>query len=120
MALSKAAEDPNFLGFFNSSLPVKEASEPTDIIWENRQFTRFDYIKRQLGAFIIVGILVLASAILIYKISLQSSVMQAVFPPQNCEGIETTYGDELQHFANKDFEFVTNPQTAGEQSSGCL
>lgn len=47
-------EDSKILALKNRSnklilgklLKFKDASEPTDIIWENRHFTKADYIKR--------------------------------------------------------------------------
>ena len=46
--------DKQLLG---QSLKLINASEPTDIIWENRHFTWFDYVKRQTFAFCIILIL---------------------------------------------------------------
>ena len=43
------------------------ASEPTDIIWENRHYTRWDYIKRQTWAAIIIAVLLFGSFILVYE-----------------------------------------------------
>ena len=43
-----------------------EASEPTDIIWENRHYTNWDYIKRQTFAFIIILILLFGSFIVVF------------------------------------------------------
>ncbi len=93
-------------------------SEPTDIIWENRHFTQRDYFFRQLFAFVIIGVLLFGSMILIYWISAFSANMAAVFPNVNCDGIKDAYGSTLQANAVDDYDFIqANP---GQPSSGCL
>mgnify|MGYP000737003631 FL=1 len=74
----------------------KDASEPTDIIWENRLFTKKDYIIRQLKAFLIIAILLAGSFGIILAISAYSAKMAAVFPPQDCAGVENAYGTTLE------------------------
>lgn len=70
-----------------------KCSEPTDIIWENRHYTSWDYLKRQAGAFAIIAILLLGSFALIYWISAFAAKMAAVYPPKDCDGITAAYGD---------------------------
>lgn len=93
-------------------------SEPTDIIWENRHFTPMNYFWRELFAYIIIGVLLFGSLIVIYVISAYSARLARVFPPVSCTGIESAYGDMLQTYAVADYNYVeANP---GKQSSGCL
>lgn len=66
----------------------KDASEPTDIIWENRIFTKKDYLVRQLKAYLIIAVLLAGSFGIIFAISKYSAKMAAVFPPQDCNGVE--------------------------------
>jgi hypothetical protein len=47
----------------------QQASEPTDIIWENRMYTRCDYILRQLAAFFVIILLICGSFLLIYIVT---------------------------------------------------
>ena len=49
-----------------NTLKFKEASEPTDIIWENRHFTKGDYFKRQAIAYIIMAALLFGSFVLVF------------------------------------------------------
>lgn len=95
-----------------------DASEPTDIIWENRLFTSKDYIVRQLKAFLIIAILLAGSFGIIFAISGYSAKMAAVFPPQDCAGVEEAYGTQLERYANDDFDYIANH--LGAQSSGTL
>lgn len=76
----------------NKRLQFIDASEPTDIIWENRHYTRWDYIKRQTFAFIIIGILLFGSFIIVYLVASYSSKIANTYPPVNCETIDADYG----------------------------
>lgn len=51
--------------------PFYRAPEPSDIIWENRNLTRMQLIGRELIAYGSVGIILLASFVFIYLITLQ-------------------------------------------------
>lgn len=76
-------------------MKFKAASEPTDIIWENRIYTRADYFFRQLVAFTIIGILLFASFAVIYKVARMSAEISREFPKVDCEAITHTYGNQL-------------------------
>ena len=96
-----------------------DASEPTDIIWENRHFTTADYFKRQLIAFTLVALVLAISFFTIFKISTYSAKVGAVFPPVDCEGVADMYeGDFLRQYAVDDYEYIT--AKANRQSSGTL
>lgn len=98
---------------------VKNASEPTDIIWENRQLSTRDYLVRELTATTIVGVLLFLSFLVIYNISDYSAKMAAIFPPTDCESIKETYtGDLFREYAKDDFNFISNNE--GVQSLGTL
>ena len=99
-------------------MKFSKPSEPTDIIWETRHYTAWDYFTRQLRAAIIVGVLLFGSLIVIYAISAYSMKLAAVYPPTNCDSIDMAYGDELQTYAVADYNYIqANP---GKPSSGCL
>jgi len=90
------------------NMEFKDASEPTDIIWENRHFTPKDYIVRQLIAFSVIVLLLCGSFAVIYRISSYSAKVAAVFPPVDCEGIESNYvGDLLRQYAIQDYNYIT-------------
>ena len=73
-------------------MEFKQASEPTDIIWENRIYTKTDYFFRELVAFTIIGILLFGSFAFIYKVARTSAEIAREFPKVDCQAIETTYG----------------------------
>ena len=98
-----------------------KCSEPTDIIWENRHFTRMDYFWRQLKAYTCIAVLLFGSFVLIYWISMISAEAAQVFPLNtDCDNIKAAYGANLQTYAIQDFNFVTDEANKGKQSSGCL
>lgn len=102
-----------------SNLSFIDASEPTDIIWENRHFTARDYVVRQLIAFSVIVLLLSGSFAIIYQISMFSAGVAAVFPPTDCEGIDSSYtGDLYREYAIADYDFISTH--VGEQSSGTL
>lgn len=95
-------------------------SEPTDIIWENRHFTSWDYTKREIFAYTIIGVLIFVSFIVVYMIFAVSSRMANVYPTTvDCPNIIETYGTNLEEYARKDYDFVVATEYK-ERSSGCL
>lgn len=96
-----------------------DASEPTDIIWENRHFSKVDYIKRQIIAFIIIGLVLAISFIIIFLISQYSAKIASVFPSVDCKKIDDLYSDDLyRDYAIIDYKYVTGKE--GRQASGTL
>ena len=96
----------------------KQASEPTDIIWENRNYTPTDYFFRQIVAFTIIGILLAGSFAFIFTVARTSSEIARVYPKVDCDVIADTYGEQLQRYAVEDYDFVTH--NVGLPSSGAL
>lgn len=104
--------------FMGRPLVFAEASEPTDIIWENRHWTMAERFWREVRAAVIVFILIAASAWFIFKVSTLSSKVARVFPTVDCPTLRTNYGDQLENFAVADYDFIQAHK--GMQSSGCL
>jgi hypothetical protein len=84
----------------------KGASEPTDIIWENRHFTKWDYFKRQTFAYIIIAILLLGSFIVVFIVAKYSAIVSNRYPGVQCESIFTDYGVNLEGYAYDDWTYV--------------
>lgn len=101
------------------TIQFEEASEPTDIIWENRHFTKCDYIKRQSIAFVIIAILLFGSFIVVFIVASYSSTIANRYPPTvDCTAIDSDYGDQLSQYAFDDYKFTeANPD---KKSSGTL
>ena len=79
--------------FMGRKLVFTETSEPTDIIWENRHWTRAQIFWRSLFAWIVILILMAGSFVFIYWVSSLSSKVARVFPTVDCETLRTNYGD---------------------------
>ena len=62
--------------------PLKfiDASEPTDIIWENRHLTSWDYTKNQTIAAVIIFVLLLGSFIIVFLVAQFSSKVSSTYP----------------------------------------
>lgn len=54
-------------------LRIKDAAEPTDIIWENRRFTTFERTKRSLIVIAVIILLLFCSFVIIFILSLKGS-----------------------------------------------
>ena len=99
-------------------MKFKRASEPTDIIWENRHFTEEDYFYRRLKAYTLIGVLLLASFAVMYSTAHTAAEIGKTFPPRDCDSVKATYGGQLQDFALQDFDFVED--YPGVPTSGAL
>lgn len=73
-------------------MKFKRASEPTDIIWENRIYTQGDYVKRRSVAYSIIGALLFASFAVMYKVAKTSAEIAAEFPRRDCDVIRSNFG----------------------------
>ena len=61
-----------------------EPSEPTDIIWENRHWTKKEIMWRAIFAWVIIIALMACSFVFILWVSSISSTFKKVFPTVNC------------------------------------
>jgi hypothetical protein len=59
-------KEPSQKFFLDDELVLVEATEPTNIIWENRHFTPAETLQRTLKAFLCIVILLLISFVTIY------------------------------------------------------
>ena len=110
MALQFAANRPLF---FEEPLHFKQASQPTDIIWENRHISR-TLRKLNRRPIKLRTILMLALSILIVLLlQTLSGSLVAKYPQFNCSVVEEQYGDSLEWFAHQEYG-------AGEQAASLM
>ena len=70
--------------FLGAEIDLQEASEPSDIIWENRAFSeKTRNIKRLISAVIIL-IMLAGSASIIYFCSIKSLQLKTKYPNLDC------------------------------------
>jgi len=72
------------MDFLGEELIIDEASEPTDIIWENRQYEPRDRFFKSLIVWVLVFFMLGVSAAVIYKCTLISNGAKFMFPVANC------------------------------------
>ena len=81
--------------FLGKEIDVQEACEPSDIIWENRQYSERTRNNKRCVSLIVILILLAGSACLIFVCSIKSLYLKTKYPKLNClsdEGfIKTKY-----------------------------
>ena len=67
--------------------PMKfvQASEPTDIIWENRKFTLYDTLRRNAIAYAGITVMLVISGVIIFLVSTYAAKVGNQFPAVNCD-----------------------------------
>src|SRR5947209_7433354 len=74
-------------------LQIDDASEPTDIIWENRRFTTWERTKRTLIVCGVIACLLFCSFIIIFSLSLKNSQITSQYPTTQCPNVEQIFGN---------------------------
>ena len=91
---------------------IEEASEPTDIIWENRRFTAWDRFIRTCLVILVVGVILSLSFVVIFRCSQEASKPLLKYPSLNCTDIEVSQG---KYFKDRAFaEWDRNFDEDGE------
>mmetsp|Transcript_5223 Transcript_5223/g.8085 ORF Transcript_5223/g.8085 Transcript_5223/m.8085 type:complete len:884 (-) Transcript_5223:266-2917(-) len=78
--------------FLGSEIELQEASEPTDIIWENRAFKPFQRTIKRVIVTICILIMLAISASIIFKCSLESNKRKFRYPIVDCHDFAKQYG----------------------------
>jgi len=99
-------------------LEIEEATEPTDIIWENRYFSEAQRTNKKLCVSIIIFIMLMCSGGIIFKLSTKSRILKMKYPITDCKINDAVYiGSKKistynewkidafkEYFVNKDLE----------------
>lgn len=103
----------------SADLYFKEATEPTNIIWENRYFTPKDRLKRSMHAFLLIGLLVLISFLIISVCKTVALSISNMYDASNCDTLTKAYGsnDTMMSYA---FDEYTNSTKDDYSLSGVL
>jgi hypothetical protein len=72
---------------------LEEATEPTNIIWENRHFTAQEYFVRTCKVFAIVFGLITVSFAIIFICKVTAIEASSMYPTVDCKDILKTYGN---------------------------
>ena len=95
-------------------LDIQEASEPSDIIWENRHFTPWDRTKKEICVWSILFLMLLGSFIIIYTCESYSNSLLELYPPRtlaDCEKL-SGFGDDDAFLKQTIFEYKSNTAMA--------
>jgi hypothetical protein len=97
--------------FLGEEIDLQEASEPTDIIWENRSFTpQTRRIKRCIVYFIIVLMLCVSAAI-IYTCTIKSNAKKFKYPKVLCDKVAEGYRGDMDLWeSDSSNEYIVNYQ----------
>lgn len=79
-------EDKYLLGY---EIELQEASEPSDIIWENRHISQWIRFRRRVTAWVIIVIMLSISAATIFYMSTKSNQLKLRYPYTDC--VATTH-----------------------------
>jgi hypothetical protein len=77
----------------------KQATEPTNILWENRHLTHKDRLKRSGWVFAIIVLMIIVSFSLIFFCKSYSVKVSQTYPAVDCSVIDSAYGASLEKYA---------------------
>lgn len=77
----------------------EEATEPTNIIWENRFLTSSDRFKRSMHAFLVIFLLVLVSFGIISACKTVTVTISNTYDASDCTSLTNAYGNHLLTYA---------------------
>ena len=77
--------------FLGQDIDIQEASEPSDIIWENRQLTERIRLFRKIIVLTFIGILLAGSGTSIYFMRVKSDSLKNKYPPTSCVQAQASF-----------------------------
>jgi len=89
--------------FGQAGFAFHEASERSDIIWENQGLTRKTKIKRRTISLSIITLCMIASFALISYMAHFALATKMLYPPTDCRILDEVYGNQLEAAAYLDY-----------------
>lgn len=105
--------------FLGKEIELQEASEPTDIIWENRSITPNQRTVKRFIVYFIILIMLTISAAIIFICTISANNKKFRYPKANCDLIASEYGDNRALWetdAGNEYIVNFNKQEAGKQT----
>lgn len=103
--------------FLGEEIDVTPASEPTDIIWENRHFTAFTRFRRSVIVCIIMLGILCVSFYTIFTAQKMALAMKTKYPKVKCDGYIEEYDNRREAWIHDSInEFIIN--TGIEEKGG--
>ena len=94
-------------------IEIQPASEPTDIIWENRHFSRLQRLRKEVEATIAMILMLAVSFSLIFICSQYSTKLLLKYPAVNCSQL-TEMGDAADLQQRAILEYTVNTALAND------
>lgn len=85
-------------------IELQAASEPSDIIWENRHFTPAERRKKEIVVVLTIGFALLLSFIVVFISRQYTNEKAAVYPIVDCTPYYENYGQTLESFAITEYK----------------
>lgn len=102
----------------DQEIDIQEASEPSDIIWENRRWTAWQRTKGEIVAALVIGFALLLSFAAVFAGRKMQAGVYARYPaPPSCAPYYDNYGDDLVNFAVVDYEANSALEAEGKDPS---
>jgi len=80
-----------YLKLLGKEFEMQPASEPTDIIWENRHFKPMDRTKKRVVVYLIILIMLAISGSCIFVCSSNSNALKTKYPKTKCEQVDKDF-----------------------------
>ena len=76
-------ENPQ-MTFLGEELDINETAEPTDIIWENREYSDAQRTGKTIIAWCIISVMLIVAFFAIFKCSVIANTAESMYPIANC------------------------------------
>jgi hypothetical protein len=107
-------QDQDFLGG-QQKLVMIPATEPTNIIWENREIEGAEKIKRLVISVLIIVALISASFTVILLCKQYSIKVSSKYPTVDCGPLKDSYGDNYEYWAKEEWKAYYTPMMGGKK-----
>lgn len=97
----------------DTGLYFEKATEPTNIIWENRFLTKGQRFRRTIEVSVIILGLILVSFSIISACKVASAKFSLKYPQVECGPLQSAYGTKLEKWAAKEYDNQANGQPLG-------
>lgn len=97
----------------DTGLYFEKATEPTNIIWENRFLTKGQRFRRTIEVSAIIVVLILISFSIISACKVASAKFTQKYPQVECGPLYSAYGEKLEKWAAKEYDDQSNGQPLG-------
>ena len=100
------------------TIEIQEASEPSDIIWENRHIEPRTRTVREVVVTLVIGLALLLSFAVVFAGRKAQANVYAKYPvPASCAPFYDNYGAALEGFAVMDYDANKSLEEAGQAPS---